>query len=152
MRRTRTVGFALSGRRKARVEGFTLIELLLVVVIIGILAAIVVPRLTGRQEEAKISATQATMTNIRTSLGLYETDNGKFPTPDQGLMALIVKPTAAPEPKKWHKYLDTSEIPKDAWGNEFAYKNPGEKNTDGYDLISAGPDGTMGNDDDIIMP
>ncbi|HKS17242.1 MAG TPA: type II secretion system major pseudopilin GspG [Planctomycetota bacterium] len=138
--------------RRTRDRGFTLIELLLVVVIIGILAAIVVPRLTGRTEEAQIGATKATMTNIRTSLGLYETDNGKFPTQDQGLLALIVKPTAAPEPKKWRKYLETSELPKDAWGNEFAYKNPGEKNTDGYDLVSAGPDGTMGNEDDIIMP
>jgi len=138
--------------RRTGPGGFTLIELLLVVVIIGILAAIVVPRLTGRTEEAQIGATKATMTNIRTSLGLYETDNGKFPTQDQGLMALIIKPTAAPEPKKWRKYLETSEVPKDAWGNEFAYKNPGEKNTDGYDLISAGPDGTMGNDDDITMP
>jgi len=138
--------------RRNRRAGFTLIELLLVVVIIGILAAIVVPRLTGRTEEAQIGATKATMTNIRTSLGLYETDNGKFPTQDQGLMALIIKPTAAPEPKKWRKYLETSEVPKDAWSNEFAYKYPGEKNTDGYDLVSAGPDGTMGNDDDIIMP
>lgn len=138
--------------RRKRNSGFTLIELLLVVVIIGILAAIVVPKLTGRTEEAQIGATKATMTNIRTALGLYETDNGKYPSLEQGLMALIEKPTTTPEPKKWRKYLDTSTVPRDAWDNEFTYKNPGEKNTDGYDLISAGPDGTAGNDDDIIMP
>jgi general secretion pathway protein G len=138
--------------RRNRNEGFTLIELLLVVVIIGILAAIVVPKLTGRTEEAQIGATKATMTNIRTALGLYETDNGKYPTLEQGLMALIEKPPSAPEPKKWRKYLDTSTIPLDAWDQPLDYKNPGVKNPDGYDLISAGPDQKMGTDDDIVMP
>ncbi|HEU4339568.1 MAG TPA: type II secretion system major pseudopilin GspG [Planctomycetota bacterium] len=139
--------------RRNRSEGFTLIELLLVVVIIGILAAIVVPKLTGRTEDAQIRATEATMTNIMTALRMYEMDNGKYPTQEQGVMSLIVKPTSAPEPKKWRKCLETSELPKDAWGNEFTYKNPGEKNTDGYDLVSGGPDGTVGSgDDDIIKP
>jgi len=138
--------------RRNRREGFTLIELLLVVVIIGILAAIVVPKLTGRTEEAQIGATKATMTNIRTALGLYETDNGKYPTLEQGLMALIEKPSTAPEPKKWRKYLDTSTVPVDAWDQPLDYKNPGVKNPDGYDLISAGPDQKMGTDDDIVMP
>ena len=154
MRRKKSEGLALGERRLARVEGFTLIELLLVVVIIGILAAIVVPKLTGRSEDAKIGATQATMKSIRTALGMYETDNGKFPSQEQGLMALIEQPTTAPIPKKYPKdgYLDTKEAPKDGWGNEIAYKIPGEKNTTGYDLVSAGPDEQMGNDDDIIVP
>ncbi len=138
--------------RRLKRDGFTLIELLLVVVIIGILAAIVVPKLTGRTEEAQIGATKATMTNIRTALGLYETDNGKYPTLEQGLMALIEKPSTAPEPKKWRKYLDTSTVPVDAWDQPLDYKNPGVKNPDGYDLISAGPDQKMGTDDDIVMP
>jgi general secretion pathway protein G len=138
--------------RRLKRDGFTLIELLLVVVIIGILAAIVVPKLTGRTEEAQIGATKATMTNIRTALGLYETDNGKYPTLEQGLMALIEKPSTAPEPKKWRKYLDTSTVPMDAWDQPLDYKNPGVKNPDGYDLISAGPDEKMGTDDDIVMP
>jgi general secretion pathway protein G len=140
-------------RRSSR-AGFTLIELLLVVVIIGILAAIVVPKLTGRSEDAKIGATQATMKSIRTALGMYETDNGKFPTQEQTLMALIEAPTSAPIPKKYPKdgYLDTKEMPKDGWGNEIVYKYPGEKNTNGYDLVSAGPDEQPGTDDDIIMP
>jgi general secretion pathway protein G len=140
--------------RRSQRAAFTLIELLLVVVIIGILAAIVVPKLTGRSEDAKIGATQATMKSIRTSLGMYETDNGKFPTQEQGLMALIEAPTSAPIPKKYPKdgYLDTKDLPKDGWGNEIVYKNPGEKNTNGYDLVSAGPDEHMGTDDDIVMP
>lgn len=138
--------------RRLKRDGFTLIELLLVVVIIGILAAIVVPKLTGRTEEAQIGATKATMTNIRTALGLYETDNGKYPTQEQTLMALIEKPSTAPEPKKWRKYLDTSTVPVDAWDQPLDYKNPGVKNPDGYDLISAGPDEKMGTDDDIVMP
>ena len=140
--------------RRTRRQGFTLIELLLVVVIIGILAAIVVPKLTGRSEDAKIGATQATMKSIRTALSMYETDNGKFPTQEQGLLALIEAPTTAPVPKKYPKdgYLDTKEVPKDGWGNEIHFKNPGEKNANGYDLVSDGPDEQPGNDDDIIVP
>src|SRR5262245_52654009 len=137
-------------RRKS--DGFTLIELLLVVVIIGLLAAIVVPRLVGRTEDVKIDTTKASMAGIQKALGLYEVDNGRFPTEDQGLRALIEKPTSAPEPKKWHKYLDMRELPKDAWGKEFSYKNPGTVNTDGYDIVSGGPDETIGNDDDIVLP
>jgi general secretion pathway protein G len=138
--------------RRNRRQGFTLIELLLVVVIIGILAAIVVPKLAGRTEDAQIGATKATMTNIRTALGLYEVDNGKYPSLEQGLMALIEKPTAAPEPKKWKKYLETTTVPKDDWGNEIKYIIPGLKNLEGYDLVSWGPDGQEGTDDDIVMP
>ncbi len=138
--------------RRSKRNGFTLIELLLVVVIIGILAAIVVPKLTGRTETAQIGATEATMTNIMTALRMYEMDNGKYPTQEQAILALIEKPTTAPEPKKWRKCLETSELPKDAWGNHFVYKNPGDKNSDGFDLVSGGPDGTVGNDDDIIKP
>ncbi|HZN61808.1 MAG TPA: type II secretion system major pseudopilin GspG [Planctomycetota bacterium] len=152
MRRIQSEGLVLSERRKARVEGFTLIELLLVVVIIGILAAIVVPKLTGRTEDAQISATEATMTNVMTALRMYEMDNGRYPTQEQGILALIEKPTSAPEPKKWRKCLETSVLPKDAWGTEFDYKYPGVKNTDGYDLVSGGPDRQLGNDDDIIKP
>ena len=140
--------------RRSKRAAFTLIELLLVVVIIGILAAIVVPKLTGKSETAKIGATQATMKSLRTALAMYETDNGRFPTQEQGLLALIELPTSAPIPKKYAKdgYLDTKDLPKDGWGIEIKYTIPGIKNTNGYDLRSAGPDEQFDNDDDIVMP
>lgn len=135
------------GRRRA--GGFTLIELLLVVVIIGILAAIVVPRLVGRSKDAEIAAAKSQITNFASSLKLYELDNGTFPTTEQGLMALIVQPTTDPPPKKWRKYLDTSEVPLDPWGQEYVYVYPGLEDPDGFDLISNGPDMQPGTDDDI---
>jgi general secretion pathway protein G len=139
-------------RRRRRQGGFTLIELLLVVVIIGILAAIVVPKLAGRSEDARIGAAQAQISSFAGALGNYEVDNGKYPTTDQGLMALCVKPTGAPEPKKWRRYLDSVELPRDPWGNEYRYVCPGRRDPEGYDLYSFGPDGQEGNDDDIWKP
>ncbi len=136
-------------RGDRRRGGFTLIELLLVVVIIGILAAIVVPKLVGRGEDANIAAAKQQVAIFKSSLSMYEIDNGNFPTQEQGLAALVSKPSAAPEPKKWKKYLDADALPKDPWGNEYLYKCPGEKNPDGYDLCCVGKDGAQGTEDDI---
>lgn len=150
-KRTPRVAAFAPRRRRGASAGFTLIELLLVVVIIGILAAIVVPKLTGRSEDARISAAQSTLNNMRTALSMYEVDNGKYPTTDQGLMALIQKPGGAPEPKNWKgPYLQNmTEVPLDPWQHPYVYLCPGTKNTTGFDLFSAGSDGAPGTADDV---
>lgn len=131
-------------RRRRKEEGFTLIELLLVVVIIGILAAIVVPKLAGRSEDARISAAKGDLATFRTALSAYEVDSGKYPTE---LNALIVKPGDA---KNWKgPYIDRGEIPMDPWGKPYVYLFPGTRNEKSFDLVSAGPDGQPGTEDDI---
>jgi general secretion pathway protein G len=120
-------------------KGFTLIELMLVVIIIGVLVSMVVPRLAGRSEEARISAARADINaNISTALDLYELDNGKYP---DSLDVLTVKTAAGKGP-----YL--KKRPQDPWGNAYGYKSPGEHSPD-YDLYSFGPDAKEGGDDDI---
>jgi general secretion pathway protein G len=120
---------------------FTLIEILLVVVIISSLAAMIVPRLTGRSESAKVSIAKADiMVNLPTALKLYELDNGVFPSTSQGLRALSEKPTAAPVPSNWNgPYVENRNL-KDPWGREYMYRYPGTHGVD-YDLYSLGRDG-----------
>jgi len=136
-----------STMRKRR--GFTLIELMLVVMIIATLAALVVPKFTGRAEQAKATAARTDITaNIPTALDLYELDNGFFPSTEQGLAALRVAPTTSPMPSKWNgPYLKRK--PLDPWGNPYRYENPGLHNINGYDLYSYGKDGAEGGKDDI---
>ena len=124
-------------------KGFTLIEKMLVVAIIGVLAAMVVPRLTGRTQQTKIAVTQADVdVNIPLALDLYELDMGQFPTEPGALMENKTNSDS------WHgPYL--KKMPKDAWGQEYIYKSSGTHNKYGYDMSSAGPDGQSGTNDDI---
>ena len=122
---------------------------MIVVIIIAALAAMVVPRLSGRSEQAKIAIAEADISsNIGTALKLYELDNGNFPTTEQGLEALLSKPSSNPIPTNWNgPYLEKKPI--DPWKNPYQYKCPGMHNTAGYDLYSLGKDGIEGTDDDI---
>ena len=130
-------------------KGFTLIEVMIVVIIIAALAAMVVPRLSGRSEQAKIAVAQADINaNIGTALKLYELDNGNYPASGQGLNALVQKPSSSPVPLNWQQpYLDS--VPVDPWGNPYQYKYPGTHNPRGYDLYSIGKDGQEGSEDDV---
>jgi len=124
--------------------GFTLIELMLVVIIISALAAMVLPRLAGRSEQARIAAANADVrANIATALKLYELDNGRFPTTSDGLAALLNKSSSA---TNWNgPYLEKDPI--DPWGRPYEYKSPGQNRPQDYDLYSLGADGQEGSDD-----
>lgn len=127
-------------------KGFTMIELMIVVVILGILAAIVVPRFIGREEEARITAAKVQISNFETALTMFRLDNGFYPSTEQGLRALVEEPSTGREPRDWKQYLP--RIPSDPWGNEYVYISPGSDGRD-YDIISPGPDGEPGTGDDI---
>jgi general secretion pathway protein G len=127
-----------------RSSGFTLVEIMLVVIIIGALAAMIIPRLAGRGEQAKAKVAKSDIdANLATALKLYELDNGAFPTTAQGLQALRVKPSTNPLPPNWNgPYIEKD--PVDPWDRPYVYVSPGEHRSD-YDLSSKGKDGTSTN-------
>ena len=127
-------------------NGFTLIEIMVVIVILAMLAAFVGPKLMGRTDEAKVKTTKVQIKGIESALKLYKLDNGMYPSTEQGLSALVTKPTVGIIPKSYKEegYLDSKAVPKDAWGNDYLYISPGEHGD--YDLFSYGADGTKGGD------
>jgi general secretion pathway protein G len=131
-------------------KGFTLIELMVVILIIGVLAALIVPKVMSRPDEARMTAAKSDIATITQALNLYKLDNQRYPTTEQGLMALVKKPTVAPVPINWKSegYLD--RVPKDPWGTPYQYLQPGVHGA--IDVFSFGADraaGGEGNDADI---
>ena len=120
--------------------GFTLIEVMVVIVILGVLAALIVPRVLGRPDEARIVAAKQDIASIMQALKLYKLDNRRYPSTEQGLTALVERPSIAPQPENWKSYLE--KLPNDPWGSPYQYLSPGLKGD--VDVLSFGADGRAG--------
>lgn len=127
-------------RRAAR--GFTLLEIIIVVVIIGLLASFVVQNLAGEVDRARLTKAQADVRTLEAALNLYKLDSFQYPTTEQGLLALVERPTSPPEPRNWRSGGYVTALPKDPWGNPYQYLNPGRRG--GFDVFSLGADGKLG--------
>ncbi|GFO62976.1 type II secretion system major pseudopilin GspG [Geomonas paludis] len=125
-------------------RGFTLIELMVVIVILSLLAVLVGPKIIGRSDDAKVADAKVQIRNLETALKLYKLDTGSFPGTEQGLQALVAKPTTGKIPNNYKAegYLENKNVPKDPWGNDYVYLSPGEHGD--YDLSSYGADGARG--------
>ena len=133
-------------RRRATC-GFTLVELLLVMVILGILAGIVLPKFSGTSQRSRVIAAQTQISAFKTALDAFDVDMGCYPKGKNSLIDLMQHPRDAPN---WHgPYLQGDRIPKDPWGHDYLYECPGRHNPDSFDLYSVGPDGRAGTEDDI---
>ncbi len=132
-------------------KGFTLLELMVVIIILGVLAGLVLPRFMGRTEEAKRTKAKLQIENLEAALKLYKLDNGNYPTTEQGLEALVQKPATGAIPKNWREggYLEKGKVPMDPWNRPYAYLSPGVKNKD-FDLKSLGADGEEGGEGENV--
>lgn len=128
-------------------SGFTLIELLVVIVVLGLLAGMIAPKIMGRADDAKIVRAKGDIQSLSTALDMYKLDSGIYPDTEQGLMALVEAPTSGSLPKKWKTggYLQKRKVPKDPWGNDYVYICPGANGD--YDISSYGADGISGGED-----
>jgi general secretion pathway protein G len=138
--------FQIEMRTKIKQQGFTLLEIMLVVSIIVIILGVAISKLGNTTAIAKSMRVQADIQAIKTQLQLYESMNGFFPSTEQGLQALVTQPQNDPKPTRWYQLF--KEMPKDPWGSDYIYRNPGLKNPSGYDLYSAGPDRQPDTSDD----
>jgi general secretion pathway protein G len=130
----------LSRRCAASSRGFTLIELMVVLVIIGVLGALIVPNVLNRASDARVTAARTDVNNLMQALKLYKLDNQRYPSGEQGLQALVAKPTVGSVPNNWKPYLD--KLPNDPWSHPYQYANPGVKGE--IDVYSLGADGQVG--------
>lgn len=130
----------MAGIRRHRPSGFTLIELMVVLVIIGVLAALIVPNVLDRTDDARATAARTDVHNLMQALKLYRLDNQRYPSPEQGLQALVQRPSTPPVPANWRPYLE--KLPSDPWGHPYQYLNPGIRGE--VDVMSLGADGASG--------
>ena len=135
-------------RTKIKQQGFTLLEIMIVVSIIVVLLGLAISKMGNPTGFAKQTAVRADVQAIGTQLQLYESMNGFFPTTEQGLQALVSQPSSDPRPTRWYQLF--KEMPKDPWGSDYIYRNPGMKNPGSYDLYSAGPDRQADTSDDDL--
>jgi general secretion pathway protein G len=134
-------------RQLSRTRGFTLLEIMLVVSIIALLLGAALVAFKGPMEQARRNRIDTDLRAITNGLKMYEMTSGRAPTSEQGIRALVERPTTEPAPKQWSKFLES--IPKDPWDNEYVYRKPGKRNPNGYDLFSKGEDAMPDTADDI---
>lgn len=130
--------------RSAR-AGLTLVEMIVVLAIIALVAVLIVPNVIGRPDQARVTVAKTDLRTIAAALRIYRLDNGDYPTTDQGLQALVSRPTTPPEPRAWAADGYLPELPSDPWGNPYVYRSPGQSG--GFDLMSYGKDGAEGGEE-----